>query len=208
MKTILCYGDSNTYGYDPRNGGRYPKELRWVTLLSESLGSDYEVISEGLNGRTTAYDRPDAVWKNGLPYLLPCFGTHKPVDTILFMLGTNDCNADLHLTAEDIAAGMEKLIITVKENAMDIQGFEPEMIIIVPAPMRHELSGTALEWQLDQYSVEKSYAIAPLYSALAEKYGCGFLDTTGKIEVTPIDCEHLTIEGHRQLAAMIEPLVR
>ena len=101
MKTVLCYGDSNTYGYEPLSGTRYPKEQRWTTILQNRLGAEYEVVPEGLNGRTTAYDRPDFVWKNGFPYLAPCLGTNKPLDYVIFMLGTNDCNADLNLSEDD-----------------------------------------------------------------------------------------------------------
>ena len=108
--SVLCYGDSNTYGYDPHTGGRYPYDKRWTTLLGNLLGSRYEVIPEGLNGRTTAYDRPGAAWKNGERSLIACLGTHKPVDYVIIMLGTNDCNADLGLSAGDIADGRETLV--------------------------------------------------------------------------------------------------
>lgn len=119
--SVLCYGDSNTYGYDPYTGGRYPREKRWTTLLGELLGGRYEVIPEGLNGRTTAYDRAGAAWKNGASSLVACLGTHKPVDYAVIMLGTNDCNEELGLTAEDIAAGMETLVRMIEEEAPALQ---------------------------------------------------------------------------------------
>lgn len=203
MKTILCYGDSNTYGYDPRNGGRYPREVRWTTILQNILGSEYEVISEGLNGRTTAYDREDGAWKNGYPYLQPCIGTHKPVDEIVIMLGTNDCNSDLHLSAEDIARGLEKLIKIVKDETEEMQGFVPEILIVVPAAIKSNYMNSPFVYQLDADSVKKSHDIAPLYKTLAAEYGCKYLDASESAEVSDIDSEHLTIEGHKTLAQMI-----
>ena len=203
MKTILCYGDSNTYGYDPRNGGRYPREVRWTTILQNILGSEYEVVSEGLNGRTTAYDREDGAWKNGYPYLQPCIGTHKPVDEIIIMLGTNDCNSDLHLSAEDIARGLEKLIKIVKDETEEMQGFVPEILIVVPAAIKSNYMNSPFVYQLDADSVKKSHDIAPLYKALADRYGCKYLDASESAEVSDIDSEHLTIEGHKALAQMI-----
>lgn len=206
--TVLCYGDSNTYGYDPRNEGRYSESERWPCLLADMLGGGYKVIEEGLNGRTTAYDRPDGFWKNGLSYLTPCLGSHKPVDILIFMLGTNDCNADLFLSAEDIARGMEQLVRTAEEMTAELQGFVPKMLIVVPAAIRPEIEGTPFEYQLDEASIRKSHDIAPLYKKLAEEHGCAFLDATEAAEVTRIDCEHLTVKGHRQLAELIYETVK
>lgn len=207
-RTVLCYGDSNTYGYDPRNGERYSESERWPCLLAGMLGDGYRVIEEGLNGRTTAYDRPDGFWKNGLSYLTPCLGTHKPVDILIFMLGTNDCNADLFLSAEDIARGMEQLVCTAEKMTLELQGFVPKMLIVVPAAIRPEIEGTPFEYQLSEESIQKSHDIAPLYRKLAEEHGCLFLDATNSAEVTRADCEHLTVTGHRQLAGMIFEIVK
>lgn len=206
--TVLCYGDSNTYGYDPRNEGRYSESERWPCILSEMLGSGYRVIEEGLNGRTTAYDRPDGFWKNGLSYLTPCLGSHKPVDILIFMLGTNDCNADLYLSAENIARGMEQLVCTAEEMTLELQGFAPKMLIVAPAAIRPEIEGTPFEYQLNEESIQKSHDIAPLYKKLAEEHGCLFLDATDSAEVTRADCEHLTVKGHRQLAELIYEMVK
>jgi lysophospholipase L1-like esterase len=71
MKTILCYGDSNTYGYIPRRGMRYPRDVRWPGRLQNLLGEEYTIIEEGCSGRTTVYDDPLEGWKNGLDYLKP-----------------------------------------------------------------------------------------------------------------------------------------
>lgn len=207
MKTVLCYGDSNTFGYEPLSGTRYPKEKRWTTILQKRLGEEFEVIPEGLNGRTTAYDRPDNVWKNGFPYLAPCIASNKPVDYIVFMLGTNDCNADLNLTPEDIAAGMERLIINVEEENPDMQDYLPKMIIVAPAAIREGWETSPFADQLDENSVLKSHAIAPLYKAVAEKHGCMFLDCTDELEVSSFDCEHLTEKGHARLAELLAELI-
>ena len=67
MKTILCYGDSNTYGYNPVTGGRWPEDIRWTGRLQQLLGDEYKVIEEGCNGRTTMYKAPGEGWKSGLP---------------------------------------------------------------------------------------------------------------------------------------------
>ena len=53
MYRILCYGDSNTWGYIPLTEKRYPPEVRWTGRLQRLLGPDYQVLEDGLSGRTT-----------------------------------------------------------------------------------------------------------------------------------------------------------
>jgi len=199
--SVLCYGDSNTYGYDPRTGGRYPQDARWTTLLGEMLGERYEVIAEGLNGRTTAYDRPGAAWKNGISSFIACLGTHKPVDYLIIMLGTNDCNEGLGLTAEQIAGGMETLVRIAEEEAPAIQGYVPEIIVAAPPAIQGDFEQSPFAYELSPESVQKSRDIGPLYREIAEKHGVRFADATQGIEVS-YDCEHLTEEGHRQIAGL------
>ena len=205
--TVLCYGDSNTYGHDPYTGGRYPYTKRWTTLLGQMLGEPYEVIPEGLNGRTTAYDRPNAAWKNGARSLVACLGTHKPVDYVIIMLGTNDCNAELGLSADDIADGMEKLVKTVKEETPALQGYVPEIIVAAPAAIQGDYENSPFAEKLTPESVQKSVDIGPLYRKIAEKHGVRFADATRGIEVSP-DCEHLSEEGHRQIAELLCEVIR
>lgn len=199
--TVLCYGDSNTYGYDPGTCGRYPYNKRWTTLLGEMLGGRYDVISEGLNGRTTAYDRQGAAWKNGASSMIACLGTHKPVDYVIIMLGTNDCDEELGLSAEDIADGMETLVKMVEDETPALQGYVPEIIVAAPAAIQGDIDKSPFAGKLTQESVRKSVEIGPLYREIAERHDVKFADATSGIEVSP-DCEHLTEEGHRQIAKL------
>ena len=208
MKTVLCYGDSNTYGYDPHNGLRYPKEIRWTTILQNILGNEYEIVVEGLNGRTTAYDRPDGAFKNGLSYLTACLGSNKPLDYIIFMLGTNDCNSDLYLSSKDIAKGMERLIKTTLTETKWMQDYRPEIIIVAPAAIGKGYKSSPFAYQLNDESIIKSHEIGPLYKQLADKYNCLFLDCTDILEVSIIDSEHLTEASHSKLAELLAQLIK
>ena len=116
MKTILCYGDSNTYGLKSDLVSRYPRNVRWTGILQEKLGSEYYVIEEGLGGRTTVWDDPVEDYKNGKKYLLPCLDSHKPLDLVIIMLGTNDLKSRFSVTPFDIGASMENL---VKSTVLD-----------------------------------------------------------------------------------------
>ena len=200
--SVLCYGDSNTYGFDPYTSGRYPRDKRWTTVLGEMLGPGYEVIPEGLNGRTTAYDRPGAAWKNGASSFVACMGTHKPVDWLIIMLGTNDCNEDLGLSAEDIAAGMEKLVSMAEEETPGLQGCVPQIVVAAPAAIREDYKDSPFAHELSPDSIRKSKEIGPLYEEVAKRHGCLFVNATDGAEVSD-DCEHLSPKGHEQLAGML-----
>ena len=90
MKEILCFGDSNTHGYMPGLGTRYPIDQRWSGLLGKLLGDGYHVVEEGMDGRTTAFEDDLQPWRSALGYIGPCVKTHAPLDLIIIMLGTND----------------------------------------------------------------------------------------------------------------------
>lgn len=109
MKTVLCYGDSNTYGYNPVNGLRYPQDVRWPGKLQSLLGNGYQIIEEGCNGRTTVFDDPLEGWKNGLDYLRPCLNSHKPVDIVILMLGSNDLKKRSMQVQSRLPRGLERL---------------------------------------------------------------------------------------------------
>ena len=107
-KRILCYGDSNTYGYLPAgNGRRYSEGVRWPSLLQKLLGDEYTVIEEGLCGRTTDAEPAGVPWKNGESYLCAALSTHRPIDMVIFMLGTNDLKRKFSYSSMDVAGEMQ-----------------------------------------------------------------------------------------------------
>ena len=204
MKTVLCYGDSNTYGYDPETGLRYPPALRWPDALQALLDTEYRVIPEGLNGRTTAFGRKGLAWLNGLSTLDPIIRTHYPIDYLIFMLGTNDCCAELGLSAEEITAGMEKLIDRARAHLSEIQENEAEIIIIAPKAMDGKVLRGVFSYEMDEKSVRVSQELTTLYKELAERKGCGFTDIEDIIELSETDGEHFLPEGGKKLAGKLK----
>ena len=204
MKTVLCYGDSNTYGYDPETGLRYPPALRWPDALQALLGPEYRVIPEGLNGRTTAFGRKGLAWLNGLSTLDPIIRTHYPIDYLIFMLGTNDCCAELGLSAEEITTGMEKLIDRARAHLSEIQENEAEIIIIAPKAMDGKVLRGVFSYEMDEKSVRVSQELTALYRELAERKGCGFTDIEDIIELSETDGEHFLPEGGKKLAGKLK----
>ena len=204
MKTVLCYGDSNTYGYDPETGLRYPPALRWPDALQALLGPEYRVIPEGLNGRTTAFGRKGLAWLNGLSTLDPIIRTHYPIDCLIFMLGTNDCCAELGLSAEEITTGMEKLIDRARAHLSEIQENEAEIIIIAPKAMDGKVLRGVFSYEMDEKSVRVSQELTALYKELAQRKGCGFTDIEDIIELSETDGEHFLPEGGKNLAGKLK----
>jgi lysophospholipase L1-like esterase len=134
-KTVLCYGDSNTWGYNPKTGQRYGRDERWPGVLRKELGQGYLVVEEGLNGRTTVWDDPIEGHKNGKTYLIPCLETHKPIDLVIVMLGTNDLKMRFSVSAFDIANGAGVLVDIVQKSAAGPQDKAPEVLLLAPPPV-------------------------------------------------------------------------
>ena len=136
-RTVLCYGDSNTYGHATvdRPDGRYAPDERWVGVLAKALGPEWIVIPEGLGGRTTVSDDPiEGVEKNGKTYLYPCLLSHRPLDVVVIMLGTNDLKARFNKTPWEIAAGVGVLVDIVKTAAAGRNEGVPEILVVSPPP--------------------------------------------------------------------------
>ena len=134
MKRILCYGNSNTWGYDPLTLDRFDEHTRWTRVLGKALGSAYEVIEEGLNGRTTVWDDPIEGYKSGKEYLIPCLESHKPLDLVVILLGTNDLKLRFGLSAYDVAEGASVLVGIVQGSLTGVNGRSPQVLLLAPPP--------------------------------------------------------------------------
>ena len=121
MKNILCFGDSNTYGYKPDKTGRYPWGVRWTSILTERLGKEYNVVEEGLCGRTTIFDDPLRSGRNGSESFPAILETHRPLDLIIIMLGTNDCKTVYGAAPGVIGKGIETLLNQCEQYSPDIR---------------------------------------------------------------------------------------
>lgn len=203
MTTIVCFGDSNTYGYNPETGMRYPKNIRWTGILQQMLGKNADVIEEGCNGRTTVFVDPDEPWKTGRPYLKPCLHSHRVVDYLVLMLGSNDLKTVFHASAEDIAQGMETLIQDTYAYCSLKQTVRPRILLVSPHLIGKGITTSAFAGHFDETAPERSAGLAPLYRALAEKYGCLYLNAAEYIQASAEDSLHLTPDAHMLLARQV-----
>jgi lysophospholipase L1-like esterase len=204
MKTILCYGDSLTWGYDPRDGTRYPFDQRWPGALEQELGSGFRVIEEALSGRTTVADSPLLSNRSGLKMLEPLLESHAPIDLCILMLGTNDAASGYRLSASDVACGCLALIWAIEKSQAGPAGSAPEILLIAP-PLLGMLSGTTgLFYKGGEKTVR---ALPKAYKTVADSSGCHFLDASKYVKPSKIDGVHLDPEAHRILAMEIKKIV-
>ncbi len=203
-KRILCFGDSNTWGFIPGLGDRYPIEIRWPGVLQNLLGSNFEIIEEGLNARTTELDDPKNFGKNGIKYLPPCLQTHSPIDSVILFLGTNDLKERFNRTPNQIRDGIENLILTIK-NDVYTYNHEPKIILIAPTIV-DESAPKVKEKYLG--AEEKSRQLGNLYFQLSEKYGTKFIDLAKNIKPSNVDGYHLSEESHQKIAKLLFDLIQ
>ena len=177
-----------------------------MTVLARTLGPEYLVIPEGLNGRTTVWPDPiEGEYKSGKSYLIPCLETHYPLDLVVLMLGTNDLKHRFGLSATDIADGAGTLVGMIQASAFGPAGAAPKVLLIAPPPTY--VAGTTFA-DMFAGADEKSPALGTCYRLVAEEYGCAFLDAGQVIQSGRQDGIHLAPDALPKLAASVAAAVR
>lgn len=197
-KTILCYGDSNTWGYVPTADHttikkRYSRNERWPGILQEKLGHDYYIVEEGLNSRTTNLDYAPPPDRNGKTYLPPCLYSHAPIDLVILSLGGNDLKTYFNRSAEQIKNGLGELVDIIQATTYGPElKTSPRVLITTPViPMEFT------EKYVDENGVEflkgavgKSRQLIGLFEQLANEKSCYYLDLSQDVFPSEIDGVH------------------
>jgi lysophospholipase L1-like esterase len=204
VKTVVCFGDSNTWGADPEKGGRFASDKRWTGVLANSLGDGYRVIEEGLNGRTTFVDDPISPYRNGRDYIIPCLESHHPFDLVTIMLGTNDLKKRFNRSASDIAESAAKLAEMALNSTFGPNGGRPKVLLIAPPPV---VQLTELE-EMFAGAIEKSKRFAEHYKNMATWSGCDFFDAGSVITSSELDGIHFEACEHEKLGIAVAGVVR
>jgi len=162
------------------------------------------VIEEGLNGRTTRWDDPMEPGRNGLTYLQPGVETHRPLDAILMMLGTNDLKARFNLSASDIAQSAAGVAAEAHRLGQTAEGSHPKVLLIAP-PAIVQLT------ELDQMfagALEKSRQFSHYYRLAAGWNSLPFFDAGSVIVSSEKDGIHFEEDAHRVLGEALAHEVR
>jgi len=218
-KRILCFGDSNTFGWIGSLAGptrRFPSDVRWTGRLSSLLGLGYEIIEEGLGGRTlrdhftvgSGVSVPGA-GLCGKDYLPACLLSHLPLDAVVIMLGSNDMKSALGRSEHDIAEGMGELadiVLTFPwQELLDYP--RPRQLIVSPPYIGEQKMALAGERYVD--APRKSRALAALYREAASIRHADFLDAASCLTDHPSgeahgpDGMHLNEADHENLALAV-----
>lgn len=211
-KSILCYGDSNTWGYVPTSyhssshKSRFLRHERWTGILQQLLGSEYYIIEEGLNSRTTNIDYHIPPDRNGKNYLPACLYSHAPLDLVIFALGGNDCKTYFNRDAEAIRDGMGELIDIVQKSTYGPNlNNAPKVLLIsslIPLPVAETLKDEN-DVLFMRGAIQKLKKLLGLYEKLAKNKQCYYLDISNDIQASKIDGIHFDLKTHAKFSLLL-----
>ena len=201
MRQVICFGDSNTFGYIPGTGKRFPWGVRWTSVLDEKLaGTDLRVVEEGLVGRTTIFEDPLRDGRCGVRLLPVILETHAPADEdlVVIMLGTNDCKAIYGASPEVIAKGVARLVRQVRAYSDKVK-----ILVVSPIHLGENVWKEGFDPEFDENSVEISKKLAAEYRKISKAENTYFLDASEYADPSETDQEHMNEENHKKLATAI-----
>lgn len=200
MKRILCFGDSNTYGYNPHNGSRYDKNTRWTGVLQKLAGENYKIVEAGGNNRTAFSDNPNGIQFTGYK-LLPEY-LKENYETIILAIGINDLQIFYNPTIEEFENGIRAFVSGIVEKTLD-----SDIIILSPSHITESILKSNFRFLFDEISIEKSKKITPIYEKIAKEYNCKLLDLNKLVNTSKIDGLHYEAEEHKKIAESVIKLI-
>ncbi len=202
MKKILCFGDSNTFGYNPENGLRYPQNERWSGILQSLFKNEYQIIEAGCNNRTCFRDNFSGENFTGYK-ALPKYLSEQP-DIVILWIGSNDLQRFYNISLKEIQYGIENLIEIIKNNSPN-----SKIILIPPLEIKPEvLTSKIFSFLFDKNSIEKSKHFSKIYKNVAKKYNCSFIDLSQTITPSQIDGLHFEKIEHKKIADCIQNIIQ
>ena len=203
-KRLLIYGDSNSFGTAPQEqlASRpvHPLGARWGQALASGLGEDWDVLIEGLPGRTAALDDPvEGAFRNGLTVLPAILHSHEPIDVLAICLGTNDQKHRFGLNAQDVALCIARLVREAR-----LSGAVGTTLVIAPPPLRP--AGDFAE--MFSGAEARGEGLSDRIGRFAGEEGAAFFDAGTVIEVDPLDGIHWSESAHGKLGRALIDVVK
>ena len=209
-KTVLVFGDSNSWGWNPNNDlvkpiERWGDDVRWPGVLQKGLGDGYKVIVDGLNGRTTVWDDPIEEYRCGKDQIIPSMDAAAPIDLIIIFVGTNDLKVRYTVSAQDIANGAALLVRKALGQVGAFTNGTPKVLLIGPPPLGPVSNGIfSLMFGGNE---EKSKHLGAHYKTAAEANGAEYFDAGAVVKSSKVDGLHLDADQHELLGkALIDPV--
>ena len=200
MKTILCYGDSNTFGFVPGSGERYDKNTRWTGILQSILGSEYQIIEEGGCDRTGFVPHAEGFLFSAQEHFIKLISSINHVDILVLAIGTNDLQFQYNINFETIETGLERLIQAALQKASNI-------ILIPPVILNENILKGYFKIQFDKSSIIKSKDVGNIYKKIATKYSLNFFDVNEFASPSPKDGLHYDKTSHKLIAQRLSEFI-
>ena len=196
MAEIVCFGDSNTFGFNPRNGKRYDENTRWSGILKNKLKQNYKVVESGCNNRTCYSINPDSDELTGFKALPKCI--KSTTEYLILAVGLNDLQKFYSSTDEEIKNGLVNLINIAKNISPKI-----EIIILAPSRINDNILNSYFAMLFNKEAIEKSIKMSQLYIEVANKENCKYINLDNFVKTSEIDGLHYLEEEHKQIANLI-----
>jgi lysophospholipase L1-like esterase len=216
-KRVMVFGDSNSWGLAPVETvipvTRYPKDVRWVGVMANQLGSTYEVVNESLSGRTAASDDPSfgisGAGMNGLQYISAALASHAPLDLVVIMLGTNDIKPAFTKSPLDISLDIMRIVSEVRKSTGIATNYRPPKVLIVSPPPLGKV--VDIDWWRKAFpdeSVKKSRELGTVLGKVSAAAGVPFFDAARVGVMDGVDGVHMTVATHKALGIAVASEVK
>ncbi len=199
MKNILCFGDSNTFGYIPASGKRYDENTRWTGILAQKLGNDYKIIEAGCNNRNGFIDSLDGELFTGYK-VLPRY-LMNPADIVILWIGANDIQKFYNPNLDTLKQGLDIMLKQIKSVGSKI-------IVVSPPIINNNILNGHFAYQFDETSVAKSKLLPDLYKEVSKQNNVGFIDINQYVSVSELDGLHYSQESHSVIANTLYDCVK
>ncbi len=210
MTAVLCYGDSNTWGYEAGSAERLGRWDRWPGVLQRELGDDVHVVEEGQSGRTTVFDMPWEPNRNGLTFLPVALATHHPIDIVVIDLATNDLFLP-GVNAYHAAHGAMKLAEVVLRSDAGPGGAAPGVLVVVPppfAPLDAWGQGEAPGAEAESQRLSRAFVDAAAAMLSEDGLDIPLLDLRDHVTSSPADGIHFEAQDHRAIGLAVAARLR
>ena len=201
MKNILCYGDSNAFGFNPKDNSRYDENTRWTALLQKNLGTEYKVINEGMPNRTGFVDNPDGVLFSSQKHFPETLLKIDSVYILILAIGTNDLMFKYNITFDTVEKGLNNLIKTAKEKTDNI-------IIIPPTIMNENVLKGSFSSMFDKSSIIKAKEAGKIFKQIATENHCRYFDINEFAMPSDLDGLHYDEKSHKLIADKLTDVIR
>lgn len=204
MKNILCFGASNTYGFNPDNGGRYNENERWCGVLQNILKDNYNIIEEGCNARTVIFKDFADITTCSVDYLPYCLNKYKELDLIILSPGLNDFQTVYNAAVDEVLDGIRTLTEFIRHSEYHK---DTKILILAPANIKQGISLGKFGCLFNENAVKKSEDFSMRLKEFSKSLGCEFYDLNETACTCTKDCIHMDASEHKKIGTTLANLI-